>query len=74
MAKDQNLKKAMLSIMFMFIVFLSYGTINDELGILATNYSANPVILFLDSWFGMFYALLAVFFVSVALYYVIGSF
>lgn len=74
MAKDQNLKKAMLSIMFMFIIFLSYGAVNDELGILASNYSTNPVILFIDSWFGMFYALLAVFFVIVAIYYVIGSF
>jgi len=74
MGKDQNFKKAMLSIMFMFIVFLSYGTLNDEIDVLALNYSSNPVILFFDSWFGMFWALLAVFFLCVALYYVVDSF
>jgi len=71
MPSDKNTKKAMLSVMFMFIILLSYGPVNDELGVLAVNYSTNPVILFLDSWFGIFWAMLVVFFIGSAIYYII---
>lgn len=64
-------KKAFLSVMFMFVVLLSYGTMVTEIDDLASNATTNNAIIsFLDSWFGIFWALLAVFFLMVALYYI----
>jgi len=75
MAKDESFRKAMLSVMFMFIILLSYRPMKVEIGVLAGNATTvNAVILFLDSWFGIFWALLAIFFLSVALFYVVQSF
>ena len=67
-------KKAFLSVMFMFVIFLSYGPMVTEISDLAGNATTNnAVISFMDSWFGLFWAILAVFFLMVALYYVIGG-
>ena len=65
-------KKAFLSVMFMFVIFLSYGPMVTEISDLANNVTTNnAVISFMASWFGLFWALLAVFFLMVALYYIL---
>ena len=67
-------KKAFLSVMFMFVIFLSYGPMVIEISDLANNATTNnAVISFMGSWFGLFWALLAVFFLMVALYYILDG-
>jgi len=75
MADRDPFKKAFLSVMFMFVVFLSYGPMKTEISDLALNATTtNAVLVFMDSWFGLFWALLAVFFLVAALYYVVNAF
>lgn len=75
MSKGDPYKRAFLSVMFMFVVFLSYGPMQNEIADLAANATTNnAVISFMDSWFGHFWALLAVFFLMAALYYILQTF
>lgn len=75
MADSDPFKKAFLSVMFMFVVFLSYGPLKTEINALAINATTtNAVLVFVDAWFGLFWALLAVFFLLAALYQVVKSF
>lgn len=72
MAKGDPFKRAFLSVMFMFVVFLSYRPIQTEIHAMAINASTtNAVLVFTDAWFGIFWALLAIFFLGVAVYNVI---
>ena len=74
MPRHQDPRKAMLSVMFMFIILLSYGPVKHEISDLAENVTTdNPVISFLDSWFGIFWALLAIFFIAMAIYQVVQN-
>lgn len=72
MVKAQNTKKAMLALMCMFMLLLSYGPFVEEIGVLAGNVTTdNAVISFLDSWFGLFWAILVCFFLASAIYYIV---
>lgn len=74
MSRADNYRKAFLSMMFMFMALLSYGPMTLEIHALYTNATTtNAVIAFLESWFGIFWALLVVFFLLVALYQIIAS-
>jgi hypothetical protein len=70
-----NFKRATLSVMFMFIILLSYGPLVEEIATLAGNATTdNAVISFLDSWFGHFWVLLAIFFLMMGIYYLLKGF
>lgn len=60
--------------MFLIMTLLSYRPLQTEVHALYLNATTtNAVIAFLDSWFGLFWALLAVFFLGVALYEIIAT-
>ena len=70
----ESFKKAFLSVMFMFVIFLSYGPMKTEISDLAGNVTTdNAIISFMDSWFGLFWAMLAIFFLMVSIYYILDG-
>lgn len=74
MGQSDSYRKAFLSVMFMLMVLLSYRPIKEEIHALYINATTtNAVIYFLDTWFGIFWALLVIFFLGVAVFQVIMS-
>ena len=64
-------KKSIASMLMFFMIVFSYVPINDEIGVAAANATTtNAILVFMDSWFGLFYAFLAVVFMGMAIYFV----
>jgi len=65
---ENETQKIFLMVSLFFITILSYNPLKTEINYIATcSTLTNPIYTFLDSWFGLFWAILAIFFLVIAL-------
>ncbi len=68
---DPEIKKAFMCLMIFLLDLLSYGPLKATIHEYATNVTlTNPIVEFLDPWFGLFWIVLGVLFLALAFYYV----
>jgi len=69
-----NWTKSFASLSMFFMIFLSYMPLVDTIGDLAGNATTtNAIITFFNSWFGIFWALLACVFLAATIYFAVES-
>ena len=74
MGRDSGFKRAWGALMMFFLCFFSYQPLaNDISDMVANATTTNPVWVFMDSFFSLFWTILIIFWIMLALYFIIGD-
>lgn len=74
MGKGDGVKKAWGALMMFFLCFLSYTPLAVGIEEMAENATTtNAIWLFMDSFFSLFWTIFIVFWIMLALYFIIGE-
>jgi len=74
MGKGDGVKKAWGALMMFFLCFLSYTPLAVGIHDTALNTNTtNTVWVFMDSFFGLFWTIFIVFWIMLALYFIVGE-
>ena len=74
MGKGDGVKKAWGALMMFFLCFLSYTPLAVGIEDMAENATTtNAIWLFMDSFFSLFWTIFIVFWIMLALYFIIGE-
>lgn len=75
MGRGDGAKRAWGALMMFIFSFFSYTSLATGINDIVANVNAtNPVWVFMDGFFGLFWTVLTIFWLVLALYFVIGEF